>query len=712
MFNRILQAVGMASIPSHTKPRKGSKESEFDNSGDGPLLVPGFNGIIVNRELEGRNVRFTHGVNEWGADRLTVREVAMLQLMDAITDKPSWHVKIFNEEIVKKWHDEATAKPLISEKAWEWVVAELRDKARDFEKTGKVFTYDTGSRIVKADSVVTEELREELIGGVKSLLEVPEDQKDYHPGSNNQVLNLVHPSLFPLVYGRSRVLSKGGRTDIKDVVASCGLGQVAEVTGPESQTWSRRFQWLPCEVAFSGEKGTTDVEITSYINNLHPAKHQGLYHTIEKLLKLSIPLWNDVLIKDNHGRTPLRIETFGGEVEPESPEWVESVHLPKSVKDKDFPEFFEKVRAYLSLPDRPGYVADPDDEDEDEDSDEDQDDNEEVDLEAQSSDERTQAEQVGDQLLRRLTRMSEDPNTNKYEFIGTIHEVIDRKWKRIRQIVHPEPGTAVTYEQWKQGLQASIVPKSEWSRTEEEKTKQFQQFRFYDVNIHDDFRESGLQIIVKLASIELTPERPDYEGGNWHVEGMQNEHIVATAIYYYDVDNVTDARLAFRQEAKLDDMSLVYEQDEHEPLEVVFGTNSMRDEPAVQELGSVTTPQGRLLAFPNTLQHRVGNFSLADKTKPGHRRFIVLWLVDPHYRVCSTRNVPIQRHDWWAEERLDTFDFGKLPAEMVNMVRDNVEDWPMGLEEAKKLRLDLMQERTRMTSAVEQGFEEYNLCEH
>jgi len=29
-----------------------------------------------------------------------------------------------------------------------------------------------------------------------------------------------------------------------------------------------------------------------------------------------------------------------------------------------------------------------------------------------------------------------------------------------------------------------------------------------------------LQVIVKLANIELTPEKPKYEGGAWHVEGM------------------------------------------------------------------------------------------------------------------------------------------------------------------------------------------------
>lgn len=31
------------------------------------------------------------------------------------------------------------------------------------------------------------------------------------------------------------------------------------------------------------------------------------------------------------------------------------------------------------------------------------------------------------------------------------------------------------------------------------------------------FRESGLQIIVKMASIELTPEKPEFPAGGWHV---------------------------------------------------------------------------------------------------------------------------------------------------------------------------------------------------
>ena len=213
-------------------------------------------------------------------------------------------------------------------------------------------------------------------------------------------------------------------------------------------------------------------------------------------------------------------------------------------------------------------------------------------------------------------------------------------------------------------------------------------------SLQDKFRQQGLQIIAKLSSIELTPETPDYPGGNWHLEGMCNEHIVATSIYYYDVDNIPESRLRFRQEASLDEAGLTYQQDDHDPLAVIFGCETMRDEPAVQEIGSVVTCEGRLIAFPNTLQHRLDPFTLVDRTKPGHRRVLVLWLVDPHYRIASTANVPPQQPDWCVEPS----------AEVVA--------GQMSLEEAKAYRLELMKERTVLATTVENNFESYNLCEH
>lgn len=40
------------------------------------------------------------------------------------------------------------------------------------------------------------------------------------------------------------------------------------------------------------------------------------------------------------------------------------------------------------------------------------------------------------------------------------------------------------------------------------------------VDLKRDCLKRGLQVIAKLANIELTPEKPEYLGGAWHVEGQ------------------------------------------------------------------------------------------------------------------------------------------------------------------------------------------------
>lgn len=61
-------------------------------------------------------------------------------------------------------------KPLISEKAWEWCLAELRDKARVFEDKKFVKfvpAFDAGSGCIKSDVLVHESLRLDLIQAVR-----------------------------------------------------------------------------------------------------------------------------------------------------------------------------------------------------------------------------------------------------------------------------------------------------------------------------------------------------------------------------------------------------------------------------------------------------------------------------------------------------------------------------------------------------------------
>ncbi|MFI9122721.1 DUF4246 domain-containing protein [Streptomyces bikiniensis] len=203
-----------------------------------------------------------------------------------------------------------------------------------------------------------------------------------------------------------------------------------------------------------------------------------------------------------------------------------------------------------------------------------------------------------------------------------------------------------------------------------------------DASARVDLRGRRLQVIVKLATIHLTPEKPEYAGGSWHVEGMLNERIVSTGLFYWDSENITESRLGFR--AALDDPD--YEQNDDDGLREVYG---LEDEDALnQVLGSVATPAGRCLAFPNVLQHRVAPFRLADPARPGHRKILAFFLVDPSERIVSTSDVPPQQ-PWSATS---------------TMTRAQAEEY----------REELMKERKFFVDEHnEQLYErEFSLCEH
>ena len=155
-----------------------------------------------------------------------------------------------------------------------------------------------------------------------------------------------------------------------------------------------------------------------------------------------------------------------------------------------------------------------------------------------------------------------------------------------------------------------------------------------------------------------------------------------------------------------------YGQDEHSWLSDVF--NCHPNEPAIQYVGNVDTKEGRLLTWPNILHHRVQSFELADPTRPGHRKILALFLVDPNVRVISTANVPCQQKDWWIEDVRKNGGLARLPYELQTQVFNDVEEFPISLEEAKQLRLELMEERKGYIKAHGEDFEDhyFSLCEH
>jgi hypothetical protein len=85
-------------------------------------------------------------------------------------------------------------------------INEICAKAVLYQETGIIPVLDAGSCVLKSDTAITSDLKDELKRAVIILEDVPDHQKDWHPDSDGKVLDLVHPSLFPLIYKPSRIL--------------------------------------------------------------------------------------------------------------------------------------------------------------------------------------------------------------------------------------------------------------------------------------------------------------------------------------------------------------------------------------------------------------------------------------------------------------------------------------------------------------------------
>lgn len=138
--------------------------------------------------------------------------------------------------------------------------------------------------------------------------------------------------------------------------------------------------------------------------------------------------------------------------------------------------------------------------------------------------------------------------------------------------------------------------------------------------------------------------------------------------------------------------------------------------PEVQVLGQILTREDRLLVFPNVLQHRVSPFKLAEASRPGHRKLLALFLVDPNKKIPSTANIPPQRVDWWAQciNSKENTRFDKLPTEIKDQIFNEVRSFPVSLEQAKRVRKVLMKERGAQEVKTNRNWRrtEYFFCEH
>ena len=224
-----------------------------------------------------------------------------------------------------------------------------------------------------------------------------------------------------------------------------------------------------------------------------------------------------------------------------------------------------------------------------------------------------------------------------------------------RRLIHPEPGVSFSYQEWKTGrnVTRAVVPPSSPSAVHgrnggpEVQTNH----EYYSISFQDEFRHRGLQVVARIDSIELIPDKlrfqdcddEDDEIPIFHAaDTMATDYIAATSIVFFDVENVKPMHVRFQQPAELYDHGLyegehadylgIFEVfdldycDPDQPDQIRFNPCQNNTFSRVQELGRVVAREGRMLSFPGPVMYHFEPCSLLDASKPGHARYLVLYL--------------------------------------------------------------------------------------
>ncbi|KAJ7640356.1 hypothetical protein DFH06DRAFT_1334720 [Mycena polygramma] len=532
-------------------------------------------------------------------------ELRMYNLSWALRRKPDWQKKASDPEILSKWRMEVLAQQKhlkldkqMTEKMVDYVLDELKGYAKiaDNERSIERGNFDA---IWYSDRLFSDDLRERLKAAADVLENLPDNEKDWHPGSKEQVLDLVHPSLYCIVYGRTQAYIPA------QPHIPANLRPMAAPTFEQRVSWSisPEFCWLPSDFSV-GMDGSVKL-LSPYINNLHPAKHQSLYRVIEEVLSGFIPMFDRVL----------------GDIDAHNPVFAVSGRVDQ-----------------------------------------------------------------GTYCIWGNTSYNED-NHPDWEY---YQEELRNRGK------YPK----MTKEEWYNSKKH--LPEAGAYAGELEQT-------LSSISL----RGRAIQCIVKLANIQLSPKQPKYAGGSWHIEGMSNEHIVASGIYYYDEENITQSDLSFRVPVSEPDH---HGHNDHECAMTRYGIYDN----CTQALGKMITKEGRSLVWPNIYQHCVSSFKLTDPSKPGHRKILAIFLVDPTIDpIPSTTTVPPQQGEWACEALRELHEdpqslLSRLPQELVGLIQEQFLSDAMTLKEAEAYRIALMKERkvfVKTHSDTAYGVK-FDLCEH
>ncbi|KAJ8606443.1 hypothetical protein MRB53_040957 [Persea americana] len=441
-------------------------------------------------------------------------------------------------------------------------VMELQNKAKSFSECRFMQTLDAHWCIAKSDEIMSTDLRLKLGESWHILACQSSVRKD-----DSCTLTVVDPSLFCLVYGRSSVMQEQCVGVANSIAAWAGKG--AKIARPTSvrhvgknvlsaRIWSGK-PWLPRDEIWS-EKfqwlpanfDAATGQFSSYINNVHPELVE-VYRIIERCVQETIPMWDRVLRTSRLTYTDQALNPGGSRFILSSSNDIRLVSCRRS-----------------SIPAMCGHM---------------------------------------------LTRRSEAMAAARFDPPKPRKEI--ERW--VKAFFESNSGEILCYK--------DVPPWAEWYKTRKAVCPEPDRLRpVHRTSCHDDdhgddhaglqMTGGNVQIVVEMGCIDLTPLHPEQPEQAFQIDGNASDNICASAIWYFDDDNVTETDIAFRMQTPSE------LQDFHDDL-------------------------GRW--EESFRQHRIGATSLKDRTKPGHRRYMILRLVDPAIPIISTANVPPQQARWWAE---------------------------------------------------------------
>ncbi|KAI9330254.1 hypothetical protein DFJ73DRAFT_858958 [Zopfochytrium polystomum] len=601
-----------------------------------------------------------------------VVELRYVRVLNEILQKPNWWIKRRDPALWERWRTEATAvfrdikNPLESNhndaEPVDWDL--LREELDYIESTLLLHRAPADPALYSAaatpamstitptavhgvhhsDDLLSPGLLARLRDLARPLEAAAFAAGSWHPGSDGQVLNLVHPSPHALVFGRS----------LSSTLPNVLVGETVIPAPPKANGGdaSEKFQWLPSDVVVDADGRA---KIDSYINNLHPERHAALYDALARCFEAMLPMFERALGSlTTEPFHRMAIDTRELQPKVEKRDWIRvqfAKYIGKSVEEIQDPQYDDDLNAFKERFSKKDFAL----------------------------------------------RMEYTPTMRDFERwkVPRSEDVSEQETRnanllRNRWVYPSDPRVA------KDGVRPEMVRAALLGGLE-------------TTHCARELKDCRLQVIFKMTNIHLTPEKPDYPGGSWHIEGMENECIAATGLIYYDVENITESRLSFRN--VFDDGNWSYGQDDYEYLQYLFGFENENSKP-LQSTGSAVARGGRCVVFPNFLHHKLEPFSLQDRTRPGHRKMLAFFLVHPDAGpgVYSTRFVPPQQREWVASLLKEVLP-RQIPNEIVESIMKRL-GTVMTADEANRFQAEISEERKITREGEFADIYEIFLCEH